>query len=177
MTTDGAKGLEYRHIKCGENMVNAVLREHAMFRWELVATQTIVSKESHLETGGFLDAVLGNGDVIYSVWSEERFATIDLKRDKNIPNLEQIKKMENEYFQIVARLQEIGCSPMDNYATPYEKKANWPLLGCLFVLYVLPGILYQRHINKENEKIRAMHRELRPKLLEFLETNKHILNV
>jgi hypothetical protein len=158
-------------------MVNSVLREHAMFRWELVSTQTIVSKESHLESGGFLDAVLGNGDVIYSVWSEERFATVDLKRDKSIPNLEQIKKLENEYSHIVAQLQEIGCSPLDNYATPYEQKANWPLLGCLFVLWIFPGILYKQHINKENKRVRALHLELRPKLLEFIEANKHILNI
>ena len=177
MTEENKKGLEYRHIQCGEHSVNAVLREHGMFYWELVGTQTIVSKESHLEPGGFMDAVFGDADVVYSVWSEERFATVDLKRDKNIPTLDKIKKLENEYFQIVSSLQEIGCSPEDNYATPLEKKSNWAALGCLFLLYVIPGILYMRHINKQNEKIRALHRELRPKLLKFIENNKQVLNI
>lgn len=177
MTEESKKGLEYRHIQCGEHSVNAVLREHGLFYWELVGTQTIVSKESHLEPGGFIDAILGDKDVIYSVWSEERFATVDLKRDKNIPNIDKIKTLESEYFQIVASLQEIGCSPEDNYATPIEKKSNWVALGCLFLFYVIPGILYLRHINKQNEKIRAIHRELKPKLIEFIENNKQVLNI
>lgn len=177
MSDDSSKGFEYRHIKCGENMVNAVLREHAMFRWELVTTQTIVSKESHLEPGGFLESILEDHPVVYSVWSEERFATVDLKRDRRIASFEQLRKLEREYFQIVANLQEIGCSPADSYATPLEKKPHWLLTGCLFILWVFPGILYLNHVKKKNEEIRARHRELRPQLLEFLESNRNVLNI
>ncbi len=194
MVTESPKGLEYRHIKCGENMVNAVLREHAMFRWELVATQTIISKESHLEPGGFLDAVFGDKDVIYSVWSEERFATVDIKRDKSIPNLEQIKKLENEYFQIVARLQDIGCSPVDNYATPSGKES----LGCGSIFFPLgltnkqaikaireggikvlfcPWLAPLQRINRQYEEKLAVHRQLKTELDKLIMANKQILNI
>ena len=101
MNEGSTKGIENRHIQCGEHSVNSVLKEHGMFYWELVGTQVIVSKESHLEPGGFIDAILENDEVIYSVVTEERFATVDLKRDKSIPDYEKVARKScffNQFF-------------------------------------------------------------------------------
>ena len=83
---------EYKHIECEEDLVNLVMEVYQNFYWEVVGTQTVVSKDSHLEKGGFLD------DNIYSVTTEERFVTLDFKRGKSIPNLEEIKSIEREYL-------------------------------------------------------------------------------
>lgn len=173
MANESPKVLEYRHIKCGESMVNAILKEHGMFYWELVQTQTVVSKESHLEPGGFLE-----DNVIYSVWTEERFVTIDLKRDKNIPNIDKIKSVESDYFQIVARLQEIGCSPLDNYETLPKKK--YRVLGFIPSWLFFGGILHpfiHKRKERERERRQNLHKELISQLQELLENNKQILNV
>lgn len=84
---------EYKHIECEENIVNFVIEVYQNFYWEVVGTQTVVSKESHLEEGGIFES-----DKVYSVTTEERFVTIDFKRGKNRPNLEEIKSIEREYL-------------------------------------------------------------------------------
>jgi len=109
---------EYRHIKCAEGAVNAVMQQHGLFWWELVGTTTVVAKESHLEPATFMDEILGQGDTIYSVTTTERFATVDLKRDKSIPNLEMVKPVETQYFGIVRQLEGLGGSLVNGYAVP-----------------------------------------------------------
>lgn len=129
---------EYRHIKCEEGAVNAVLRQHGLFYWELMQTQTVVSKESHLEPATFVDEILGNGDTIYSVTTEERFATVNLKRDKGIPNYTAIRSVEAQYFGLVRQLEALGGSVVDSYAVPHQEGASCGglLLRFLFFPYV-----------------------------------------
>ncbi len=194
MVTEKPKGFEYRHIKCGEAEVNAVLRQHGLFYWELVQTQTVLSRDSHLEGATFMDEILGDGNTIYSVTVTERFATVDLKRDKSIPNLEQIKSVEGKYFQIVRQLEQMGCSLMGNYVSPPGKEA----LGCGSIFFPLgitnkqvikaireggikvlffPWLAPLWRINRQYEEKLALHRQLKTELDKLIETNKQILNV
>ncbi|NQE45185.1 hypothetical protein C5S31_04075 [ANME-1 cluster archaeon GoMg2] len=78
---------EFKHVKCAEALANIVIKAHQMFHWEVTGTQTVVSKESHLEDR--------SGD-IYSVTTEERFVTIDFKRSKTLPYSEE--RNEENYF-------------------------------------------------------------------------------
>ena len=159
MTTQRQKGFEYEHIEIPQSWVNAALRQYGMFHWELVGTQTVVSKESHIERGkGLFDS-----DTIYSVTTTERFATVDLKRDLNITNLDKIKAVESQYFDTCNRLIGIGCSPVNEYGPPPKKSIG--LVGLLlYCFYIVPGILYSKKINGDNEKTANTYKELKGRL-------------
>ena len=87
-------GFEYKHVECHQipAMVDKVTNDHAKFYWEVTGTQTVVAKESHLESGVF------NRDNLYSITTTERFVAIDLRRATNTPNLPKIKEVEREFF-------------------------------------------------------------------------------
>lgn len=172
MATEKTEAYEYKHLECPQTWLNAIIQQYAMFYWELVGTQTIVSKESHLERGGLFDS-----DTIYSVSTTERFATIDLKRNRNIPNIDEIKRTENSYFSICNSLISIGCSPIDNYNSPPPQKSIGCLGLLLYLFYILPGVLYSKKVKEENEKNLLAYQQLKVKLDSLIADNKQLLNV
>jgi hypothetical protein len=167
------EGLEYKHLECPQSWVNAILGEYSLFFWDLVATQVVVSKESHLEKGqGFFDS-----DDIYSVTTTERFATVDLKRRRDIPNLDIIRNVEQRYIAITGELIDLGCSPVNNFAGPPYSKG----IGCLgiflYFLYIFPGVLYQQKIKKDNQKIVLACQQLQAELDGLLTQYRPYLNI
>lgn len=76
MATDRPRGYEYKHMECAQIpvLVDHATNEYAKFFWESTGTQTVVSKESHLESGEF------NPDNLYSVTTTERFVALDFRR-------------------------------------------------------------------------------------------------
>ena len=150
------RGFEYKHVECAQisEVVDLVSNDHAKFYWELTGTQTIVAKESHLEGGGFIDSVvdtfLDNPDeTIYSVTTTERFVAMDFRRATDIPNLQKIKELERESFELCVSLKNLGGSPFDNYSIPPPPTAGNPtlaytLLLIAYLFYIVPGILFQR---------------------------------
>jgi len=173
---------EYKHLECPESWVNAILQQYAAFFWELVGTQTVVSKESHLERGkGLFDS-----DVIYSVTTAERFVTLDLKRSRNLPNYEKIKVIESQCMSIYIDLNKLGCSPVDNYETmpPMEDMGLISKIVVYYILvslFVFPAYLYWKHSKKRNkEKLEERltnHRGLKAQLNQLLDQNRGILNI
>ena len=147
-----------------------------------MGTQTVVSKESHLERGeGLFDS-----DVIYSVITTERFVTIDLKRSRNLPKYEKIKEMESQCMSIYIDLNKLGCSPVDNYETmpPMEEMdliGKIVLYVILVSLWVFPAYLYWKWSKKRNkEKLEERltnHRCLKAQLNQLLDPNRGILNI
>ena len=114
MTTNRPRGYEYKHLECAQipALVDRVTNDHAKFFWEMTGTQTVVSKESHLESGNF------NPDNLYSVTTTERFVALDFRRATDIQNLQRIKAIEGEYFEVCSSLRNLGASPLDGYSTP-----------------------------------------------------------
>ncbi|TRZ52914.1 MAG: hypothetical protein D4S01_02155 [Dehalococcoidia bacterium] len=171
MATEKIEAFEYKHLECPQSWVDAILKQYSLFYWDLVATQIVVSKESHLEGGGLFDS-----DTIYSVTTTERFATIDLKRKRSIPNIKRIKDAERKYFQLCSNLIGLGCSPVDNYTPPSEKS-----IGCLgaglYIFFVFPGILYSRKVKADNEIKLLEYQRLKTELDSLVTTNKQLLNI
>lgn len=163
---------EIKHIKCGVDAVQAVMNQHQLFFWELIGTNTIVSRDSHLENGGIFDR-----DTIYSVTTTERFSTIDFQRSKELPNLSEIKSVESQYFSIVNQLENLGSSTINNYATPPPKQFNWIVFLLLCIFYIFPGVIYWRSKSKKYSKICAEWQALKRKLDSLVDTNRQILNV
>jgi hypothetical protein len=165
------KGFEYTHLECPQSWVNSILQQYAMFYWELVGTQTVVSKESHLERGGLFDS-----DTIYSVTTTERFATVDLKRDLNRPNLDKVRTLETQYFDICNDLMKMGCSPVNNYSPPPSKSIG--ITGILlYCCYIIPGIWYSSKVKSDNQKTLARYQQVKGKLDKFIKANNQLLNV
>lgn len=172
MTMANEAAYEYKHLECPQSWVNAVLRQNSIFWWELVATQVVVSKESHLESGGIFDP-----DTIYSVTTTERFATVDLRRRKNLPNLNSILNSEYQYFEKSGQLINLGCSPLDDYNSPPPEKGIGCLGVFLYILYIFPGILYSKKVKSDNEKRLLEYRQLKSELDSLLVSYRQFLNL
>ena len=159
---------EYKHLECPQSWVNALLNQYSIFFWNLVATQVVVSKESHLERGGMFDT-----DTIYSVTTTERFATIDLKRRRDIPYLDYIKQYEQRYMQICGNLIDLGCTPLDNYTSPPPVKG----IGCLGALWSmsLAGRGYSKKIKATNEQKALQYQQLKTELDNLLISYRQFL--
>lgn len=173
MPSERPVGYEFKHIKCDVDEVQAIIAQHQLFFWEVIGTNTIVSKESHLESGAFFES-----DTIYSVTTTERFSTIDFRRTKDISRLTEIVPVESRYFSIVSELENLGCSALDDYSTPPPRKFNWIIFLLLSVfLYVVPGVLYWRSKSKAHARDCAEWRTLKAELAALVNDNGHLLNV
>ena len=61
---------------------------YQVFGWEVITTQQIYSKDSHLES---------NDDKILNVTETTNFVRILLTRDKNMPNYGELSALQKEY--------------------------------------------------------------------------------
>jgi hypothetical protein len=61
------------------------------FHWSLLSSQEIKNVDSHLER---------RGDSIYSVTESEHYIKLVFSREIDLPNLDKIKCLENEFFAI-----------------------------------------------------------------------------
>ena len=75
------------HPNDEQSQINLMQR----FYWELLSSQEIKTVDSSLEK---------RGDEIYSVTKSENYIKLVFKRDMATPNLDKIKKLENEYFSL-----------------------------------------------------------------------------
>jgi hypothetical protein len=153
---------EVKHVKCGVDDAQSVIDQHQLFFWEFVGTNTVVSRDSHLESGGIFDS-----DTIYSVTTTERFTTIDFKRSKDLGRLAEIKGIEKKYFSVVNQLEQLGCLATNNYSTPPPKPFSW-LAIVFWPLMILN--------NKKYEKTVAQWRALKSQLDSLVNDNREILN-
>ncbi len=178
MSDEKPKAYEFKHIRCSPDDVQSVINQHQTFFWEVTGTNSVVSKESHLERGGIFDR-----DTIYQVRTEERFNTIDFKRDKSIGKLAEIKTIESDYFSIVARLEQLGCSATDNYSSPpyIQKDFSWLSFYILVCLWIFPGIIYWRKKNKDYEerkqRAQAEWTSLKTQFDSTIGRNRDLLNI
>lgn len=202
MSTERPRGFEYKHIECPQESaaVDLVVNEHAKFYWELINTQTVVSKESHLEEGTF------NSDNLYSVTTTERFVTMDLRRPTDIPDLQKIRELEQRYFHICAGLRNLGSSPYDNYSQParlsgstsfvdrqviefFDAFRSIPWLFTLGPLkdgFGIKGLIFsgnawkkkrQAERSQQNERDVETFNHLKSDLEDLLHVNRELLNV
>ncbi len=68
-----------------------------VFGWELVSSQEIYSKDSHLE---------GSGGEVYSVTSTTNYVKLLFSRDTDISNYSAKAKLQNEYESLRMPIQE-----------------------------------------------------------------------
>jgi hypothetical protein len=63
------------------------------FHWSLLSSQDVKTKDSHLEQNW-------SGDKIMSVTETEHYVKLAFSRDLDLPNLREIKEIENKYFSL-----------------------------------------------------------------------------
>lgn len=175
--------LEYKHVKTSENRVNSVMRLHQMFYWEVIGTQTVVSKESHIERdlGDYLT------DRKTHVHTEERFTTVDFKRNKNIPNYEKINAVEQKYYRILGELRTEVSNIKAKVTILMYKKLSQDFDDIIdgglekpFIPYIYNPNFFERLFGLTKERIEnytSHYNELKSELAQFKATNNEILNV
>ena len=169
-------GFEYKHVKCAEDLVNLVIQQHQLFYWEIIETQTVVAKESHLDRPEL-------SNVIYSVTTEERFVTLLFKRNKNIPHYEKIKAIETKYFTIVQQQMEL-LAQIPQQSPVFQEvmkglKERGPVTAAriLYARLSLPGLILGRIRRADAERKLEKYAQLQDELDHLVEANKDILNI
>jgi len=132
------------------------------FHWNLQSSQEINTKDSHLEK---------RGDKIYSVTTTNCYVKLVFTRDLNYPNLDKVKKLENEYFSIsfpsaidqpglVAPIFVPGVGGLI-LAGVFEKGVGI----LLFILCIVGSIFWFKHniqkrkeVDQKNDEIRKICR-------------------
>jgi hypothetical protein len=66
------------------------------FHWSLLNSQEIKTVDNHLER---------RGDDIYQVTKSEHYVKLTFSRDLDLPNLKEIKRLEQEYFGLPRPVQ------------------------------------------------------------------------
>lgn len=160
---------EFKHIQCLEGEVNKVLRLHQLFYWEAISTNTVVSRDSHIERGPIPYS-------LSSVTITERFATIDFRRDKRRITTE-LSRAESGFFSNAARLAELGCSPADDYATPPAVQVSSWEAFLHYALFVFPLFIYIANKREEHRAAIDEWRRCVETMNGILEANVRILNV
>jgi hypothetical protein len=162
------EGNEFKHIECPQSWINAELDAYSLFFWDLVGTQTILSRESHLERSFFAP------DTLYSVTTTERFGSIDFRRKRHIPYIDNIKEIEKKYFAIRNRLIALGSNPLNGFGPPPKKQA-----GCMAYLlcFVLIGFFLLQQTKSRNEKILLEYQQTKAEFDKLISDNKAILNI
>jgi len=75
------------HPNDEQSQINLMQR----FHWSLLSTQEIKTIDHHLER---------RGDKIYQVTNSERYIKLAFSREVDLPNLQQVKRLEQEYFSL-----------------------------------------------------------------------------
>jgi hypothetical protein len=82
---------ESKSIQVHPNDEQSMIEFMQKFGWNLLSTQEIKTKDSHLEQ---------RGDSIYSVTESEHYVKLAFSRDLDMPHLKEIKEIENEYLNL-----------------------------------------------------------------------------
>lgn len=138
---------------------NATIELYESFGWEFYNSQTIDSKDTHLEDGG---------TVIWSVTEHTNYVKLQFKRDKNIENYNKLAELEKEYF---------NNKPLELNYTMYIAGAAVAAVGWFLFLITrslptfliaaagiaLLGIRFRN--GKETEKLNQKRYEIQKKML------------
>ncbi len=112
---------ETKVIQVHPDWEDAAIKEYEAFGWECTHSQTVKTKDSHLERGF--------GNSIMSVTETETFVKLTFQRNMNMDNYARIVELETQY----KRADSLGSQP---------KQRKWPLiLGILSIPIALSGIV------------------------------------
>jgi hypothetical protein len=134
---------EYKHFVVPKGGENKAIKYLSKFHWELVQTQKIDYTKFHLESD-YPDMVFGGVQEIRSVNERIEYTTIDMRRNKRMPNYDKIVELENEYNS--ARKSLNLLSPPKNPSdvleeiTPQKLGWRWTIAWHLAAFLVGTGI-------------------------------------
>lgn len=135
---------ETKSLSVGANQESYFISAYQSFGWELMSSQEVKTKDSHLEN---------RGGTIYSVTETEHYIKLTFTRDDRMPNYQLLKgeevKFENAYKSLMR-----------------EPTMNIIICIIAFLMYIVPGILYVMSYKKKkkaaienNEKCQAVMRQ------------------
>ena len=84
---------ESKTLTCHPDAEREIVNVHEKFHWSLLNSQDVKTVSEGLERGGWL-----NSDTIYSVRRTEHYVKLTFSRELDLPNLNEIKKLEGAYF-------------------------------------------------------------------------------
>ncbi|MCL2711032.1 MAG: hypothetical protein FWE95_09150, partial [Planctomycetaceae bacterium] len=121
---------ESKTLTCHPAAEREIVEVHEKFHWSLTNSQDVKTVNQGLEKGGWLD------DNVYSVRRTEHYVKLTFSREIDLPNLGEIKKLENAYFglptgdaifaqrPLLEVLKEHGCNYLfqlkENQGDAYE---------------------------------------------------------
>jgi hypothetical protein len=81
---------ESKTLTCHPDAEQEMVNVHQKFHWSLLNSQDVKTVSQGLERGG--------SDTVYSVRRTELYVKLSFSREIDLPNLNEIKKLESAYF-------------------------------------------------------------------------------
>lgn len=111
--------LESKSISVAPEQEQEAISKHEMFGWQLLSSNEVYNKDSRLET---------RGDEIWNVTTTTNYVKLVFQRDAEMPNIEQIKSLEKDYWHFYKIAAHCPSSP------------SWKFRILLPIVCALPGI-------------------------------------
>ena len=133
------------HPKDEQEQINMMQR----FYWNLLSSQELKNIDNHLER---------RGDSIYQVSKTEHYVKLVFSRELDTPNLDKIKKLEEEYFNM----------PMPKYPAKYPGGIILWILSLFIWPISIPAYIIYNIFKYTPDKARA-DREMEQRRIDRLE--------
>ena len=118
---------ESKSFQCHPDDAQRQIDVHQKFHWSLLSSQDVKTSTQGIEKGSFLD------DNVYSVRRTEHFVKLTFSREIDLPNLNEIKKLESAYFGL----------PTPYYPSLFPIHIGlWGVLTLIYGLGILLWIVY-----------------------------------
>jgi hypothetical protein len=130
---------------------NDEIRIRSDFGWEFQSSQEIFNKDSGLER---------RGDTIYSVTTTTNYVKLVFQRDTDIPNLSEIKKLEQEFDSLPSHVYDKYVPSLD--LLWFLLLVFLPLISWIFFIYLrVKNKKHNKFAKKTNEYSSKRQSELR----------------
>lgn len=129
---------ETKKVQVKPSAEEYTINDMACFGWQLVSSQEVKTKDSHLEN---------RGGSIYSVTESENYVNLIFSRETTIPNYNEITKLEKTYNDAIDTINRLN---------------SFKITTCIFMLALLivPGVLYIKKCFVDNPKIRKENQHI-----------------
>ncbi|MCH5180600.1 MAG: hypothetical protein J1F32_05265 [Erysipelotrichales bacterium] len=144
---------ETKTMQVSVNQEDYMIDAYQSFGFELLSTQEVKTKDSHLER---------HGDTIYNVTETEHYIKLTFTRDDNMPFYSELTKQQNEFENA-------------QHAIMKKPKLNLLLAILGLLLYVAPGVLYIVWYIVKSKKVKTNNEECFNRMETAISQGKEII--
>lgn len=132
--------------------INALMKDYALFGWELFSNQRMKTRSSHLE---------GRADGVYSVTETTDESSLTFRRNMNMPHYSELDELFQRYKQV-----------MENWPVFHSTRSNFILILLILVFWPLAIVYFKKYDNADWGTYHEKKNKAKAELAEIMEKVK-----